>query len=177
MKGELRSATSADLRRTYDVTDRTIQRWNRRGVPRDEGGPGRPNRYCLSEVASWLRSEGLSTIIGATADTIEAGASPEDRAEMADLKKRKLSMEIRKLELAVQKVEGALVDRADVDRANVLRASAFKAALLTLPARLGPVLAPLDSPTDVEGALRDELVEILEDLAAKPVIVTDGDDS
>ncbi len=169
----IRNATAADVRGAFAITDRTLRRWIAKGLPVDRGRPGLPHGYDLEEVAAWVKARGLTDApVNTTA--MATGGTQEQAGEMAELKLRKLRSEARKLGLAVAKIEGALVEREGVTRANVERAIAFRTQLLSLPARLGADLVALEDQVDVEGALRDALEEVLEDLAARPVVVVDG---
>jgi len=119
----------------------------------------------------------LSAAVGENADPDMAGATPEQDKELAELKTKRARLEVRKLELAIAKVEGSLVGREAVERANVLRATAFRVMLLSLPPRLSPVLVALEDQVDIEATLRDALEEVLEDLAARPVVDVDEEDA
>ena len=96
-----------------------------------------------------------------------AGAGrPRDPESIQGLRRQKLALEVRRLEIAVAVDERSKVD---VEAAAAAVAAAFTACrsrLLALPPKIAPVVVALDDVEDVRRVLADAVEEALGELSA-----------
>ena len=85
---------------------------------------------------------------------------------MLQLRRRKLALEVRRLEIGVAVDERTKVDLDAVCAAIAQRNAACRSRLLALPAKLAPIVATLDDAEAVHQVLADAVEEALAELAA-----------
>lgn len=101
-----RSETAADICEQLDIAKSTLEKYVKRGCPHTKGKPGKPNRYDVTEVAAWMRSENLT-----------GNPGQPRRVDSPDLEAARLRKEnamARNWELRNDEAEGRLVDADEV---------------------------------------------------------------
>jgi phage terminase Nu1 subunit (DNA packaging protein) len=135
-----------DLGRLFEVTVRTIWKWNERGMPKEARG-----KFSLLKCVRWWRANILGDIQGET--------------NLAEQKLRFAVARARREELRVSETEGKLINGEQPLswlRGHVTEA---KEAFWTLPRRMAESLACETDSKMIEVALQDEVRRILTDLA------------
>ena len=88
----------------------------------------------------------------------------------------KIARSFREREQAAQaridrmKAEDLLVEKADVERSAYTEARVIRDALMGLPTKIAPLLAPVTDAFELERMLRDALRQVLADCVRAPVI-------
>lgn len=91
---------------------------------------------------------------------------PRDPESIQGLRRQKLALEVRRLEIGVALDEQTKVDVAAVCTVIAQRNAACRSRLLALPAKLAPILATMDDPEAVRQVLADGVEEALAELVA-----------
>lgn len=85
LKNDLSSLKQADIAALFGVTDRTIQRWHERGLPRQ--GDGKGSVYVWADVLAWYVGFVSGSKSGPTTDKDRKLRAEADLAEMAAAEK------------------------------------------------------------------------------------------
>lgn len=145
------------------ISQSTLNRYKAKGCPRTPGGPGRRDRYCPEEMASWMKSEGLDGTPGRPM----SGESDALRAART----RKINAMADWWELQSEIKQGKWAVRAEVERALVQKVIVLRDGLLAI----APTMAePLQHKP--AHAIRTELNRRIGDLLdeyAKPLPLDD----
>jgi len=147
--------SASDLARLFEVTIRTIWKWHERGMPKEGRG-----KFSLLKCVRWWRGNILGDIQGET--------------NLAEQKLRFAVARARREELRVLEQEGKLIDRDEP--LQWLRGHVFEAkeAFLGLPRRMAETLAVENDVKNIEVILREEVRQILTDLAGGKVEIKNG---
>jgi phage terminase Nu1 subunit (DNA packaging protein) len=137
--------TMEEVGKVMDVSERTVQRWKKDGMPVTAEG-----YYDLDAIKAWHDGRGIVD-----------GEETEGKAYW-DEKIRKYRATL--LELDLKKATGELVSREEVERGRIARIIAVKRSFLALPTRLAPVLA-MKEPREIETLLYEAVAEIIDDFA------------
>jgi phage terminase Nu1 subunit (DNA packaging protein) len=144
-----RSATLAELSVITGRSERTLIQDTNSGMPcQERGGDGQPSTYDTAEAITWL--------IARAAARVSATTEEERR--------RLIAAQATKAELDLKVRAGELVNARDFRAGAERAARELREALLAVPPRIAPVLAP-DSPERVQALLQRELEQVLRGLA------------
>lgn len=86
-----------------------------------------------------------------------------------------IARSFRERELAAQariermKLEGLLVEKSDVERAAFTEARMMRDALMGLPTKIAPLLAPVSDAFELERMLREALRKLITDYVLRPI--------
>jgi len=145
--------TMEEVGKIMDVTERTVQRWKREGMPITHEG-----FYDLDAVKAWHDGRGIID-----------GEETEGKAYWDEkIRKYKASL----LELDLKKATAELVSREEVERGRIARIIAVKRSFLALPTRLAPVLA-MREPREIETVLYEAIAEIVDEFAGERNVRTE----
>ena len=136
-----------------EIADRE---WARNTDP-DQQQRGAPEQFEVTQVRA---AESIRT-------------PPPTRAErddpmLVEAKARTERLRADLLEIDLQKARGELIPAADAQRVQFNLARATRNALLALPARLSPLLAPIADAAEIERLLEAEIRKVCAQLAATP---------
>lgn len=132
--------TQEQVARVYGVSVRTIQHWQRDGMP-----VTKDKRYDIREIQQWRQIKRSKR------------QRQNDEGEQADVRYRKAKAELAEMQLYEKR--GELIPRDVVERELVQISLAAKRALLALPRNLAPQLDGLDI-RERESLLRLRIAEI-----------------
>lgn len=110
------------------------------------------------------------------ADVLRAmrGGPSGGTPDLEEARARKLAAEAELAEIAVAKARGALVEIDAVARAVSEEYAATRAKLLSLPSKIGPMVAIETSATACQELIERGIVEALEELSRDGDILADG---
>jgi hypothetical protein len=97
---------------------------------------------------------------------------PPDPESLLQLRRRKLALEVRRLEIGVAVDERTKVDLNAVCAVIAQRNAACRSRLLALSSKLAPLCATLDDPEAIRQVLADGVEEALAELAADADAIT-----
>lgn len=149
-----RTETSADVCDMFEISDRQLQRWVKKGVPHDGGGKGKPRKFNVDEVAAWMRDNNVGT------------DDPDDPDELRAAKIRKENALADKHEIAVEVSRGLLVEAEAVEREWIRIATVIRTKLESLPASVAASLEGR-SAVEIEHVLDDRIREVLTELSQR----------
>lgn len=141
--------TKAELSRQLGVTPKTVYRWIADGMPGGNTGP-----WDIAAIKAWARArrsesarrtEHVGPHAGEWPKEVPRGTSAagvREKMEAATLKWREARAG--KETVALRKLQGELIEKAEVERLLVERALAFKKSLTSLGRRLAPLVAGMD---------------------------------
>lgn len=142
-------STTRETCEVFDISRSALQKWIRKGCPHTKTPEG--NRFDLRAVRDWKQARTPATV----EIRGEQPATPGSLRERTDeAKLEEILARTRKVNLAIARQEGELVDREEADARVTRVAGAFVDLLDGLVARLAPVLAGLDDEQAVELELR-----------------------
>ena len=145
---KFKNMTAPDIAMAFGVDVRTVYRWH------DAGCPRKPNkRFILSEVIAWKVTREVESIL------MDRSAQDPEALERYRLLKGD------QIELDLAQQRGTLVNKAEYDAQHFEAARQVRDTLLSLPARLAPVLAADQSAHSVGQLLFDEMVIALHKLS------------
>jgi len=138
--------TVEELAEAMHVSDRTILRWKKKGMPITEEG-----YYDLEAVRTWNKKRlGLLP-------TTESDGEPYWRKMIAKNRARLLEVQVKKL-------EGKLLSKEEVELREITRIIEAKKVFLALPGIVAPTLA-MKAAEKVETILYKAMNEIIDDFA------------
>ncbi len=140
-----------ELARMFQVTTRTVQRWNERGLPRQ--GEGRAAKYPLERCIVWVRERDREEVLEA--------ARPKDLEE-ARLRKAIADAELAEYEVAERRGETLTVEHFEDLMGSATRR--MDAQLRTLPRRVAPELVGLTTVKAFRAALEDAVAQVRAEL-------------
>lgn len=150
-----RHFTKAELAESLNVSLTTVTNWVRNGCPFvTRGTKGKAWVFDLADVVTWRQERAVEQALGDTSTL-----------SIDEARRRKVSAEAAMMELDLSKRRGEVVEIADVaemvgeDYANV------RAKLLSLPAKLAPVLATESDIAACQGLLEAGISEALDELS------------
>jgi len=146
--------TMEEVGKVMDVTERTVQRWKKEGMPVTHEG-----FYDLDAIKAWHDGRGIVD-----------GEETEGKAYW-DEKIRKYKATL--LELELKKVRSELISRDEVERGRIARIITVKRSFLALPTRLAPVLA-MREPREIETVLYEAIAEIIDEFAGEKNVSTES---
>lgn len=149
IKNPLQLLKQTDLMALFGVTDRTIQLWHAKGLPRT--GEGRGCTYAWAQVLPWY----VAYISGSGKD--DRGVSDRDRLVRAQAN-------LAEMELAER--AGLLVRTEDVRASAEEVLSRVRAKLLAIPNRVAGRMTGEETREQRQELLRDEVHQALAELAA-----------
>ena len=150
IKERLSKMKQADLMALFNVSDRTIQRWHDKDLPRHGSGVG--CYYVWAEVLPWY----LAFVSG----------SKKPGEDISD-KERKLKAEADLAEMEAAKEAGQLLDAIEVQQAWEGFLSRLKVNLDGLPDRAAPLIEDGMNLAEKVAAIRRELNSVRRDLVAE----------
>jgi len=144
----------------YHKTRRTIINWAARGMPEDPAG------YDLVAIGEWALKEGLIVDRGLIPGGNGAGGeSGEDEksgdGSLAELRARKLTLDIEKQEREQAIAEGRLIDREAEEGKKRAQIEEMKKVLYAIPPKVAPQVAMVE-PREAEAILTEVITEALE---------------
>lgn len=138
--------TLEELAEVMNVSERTIFRWKKEGMPVTKEG-----FYDLEEISEWYKTK--------------VGLIPADESEGKFYwQELILKCKARLLEIEVAKAQGELMPRQEVEQGWAMRVSAVRAEFTALPDRVAPILA-MKEPREIKKLLLDAIVEITDEFA------------
>ena len=143
-KKKLAVKTVKELARLMYVTERTILRWKKRGMPPKEDG-----FYDLEAVRTWHKK-----MLGRIR-TNRSDGEPYWREMIA--KNRALLLEVK-----LKKLEGKLVPKENVEMRDRMRILEAKNIFFVLPKKIAPMLV-MKSQEEIEVVLYKAIREIIND--------------
>lgn len=138
-----------EIARAFDVHPLTVSRWKKAGMPCNKDGT-----YNLPACINWVVERAKAR------DEAASDAADETSKWLAEYRKERAML----ARLERQAKEGALIHRDEALRWVAQLVTEAKAALLSVPRRLAPVLCGME-PRDIEESIRQELHAALRKLA------------
>ena len=135
--------TQKEAAKYSGVSERTIRRWVKAGMPRTEAG-----RYIKAMLDFYKDNEGNQPT--------EAKA----KGQLADVEYKDAKAKLMQMELEVK--QGKLVPAADIEAGRVNRILAVKRALLGLGRKLAPQLAKIRDERKVQKIINAEVRDMIE---------------
>lgn len=144
-----RIVNQRELSEILGITAKSLSLWQKDGMPVAlETENGLSNQYDTEQVIAWY-----------VAREVAKGAKETEKDRLARLQGDKIELEI-----AEKRHE--LVPASEIEPAWVSMVLATRQALLSLPARVAPLLAQLDGADPIRELLREEIEDALTQLAA-----------
>jgi len=138
--------TLEELAEVMNVSERTIFRWKKEGMPVTKEG-----FYDLEEISEWYKTK--------------VGLIPADESEGKFYwQELILKCKARLLEIEVAKAQGELMPRQEVEQGWAMRVAAVRAEFTALPDRVAPILA-MKEPREIKKLLLDAIIEITDEFA------------
>jgi len=134
---------------------------------RDLGGEGRVPRLANGRFRAVEAVPAYCSINRPAAGRAAAGGA-EAAGALDEARVRLLTAQAEAREMLNEQMRGDAVLVEDMEAAVGALVASTRAKLLALPAKLGPVLAPIADPMEVMGRLRAALYEALAEMAAGP---------
>ena len=151
VSGRGKIVSQAEMAEIAGVSSPTMRAWRRAGCPvESEGGSGRASLFNTMLVIKWR--EALAA--GETADV-----------DLAEGRRRKIVAEAMLREIEVATAQGHLLPRADVHLAVTGSFARVRSRLLSLPAKLAPLVLGLGSLAAIQEKLSNAVNEALAELA------------
>jgi phage terminase Nu1 subunit (DNA packaging protein) len=145
--------TLIDGRIDPEIADRE---WARNTDP-DQQQRGAPEQFEVTQQR-----------VQASAQQPSAGERDPGDPMLVEAKARTEKLRADLLEIEIREKRGELVDADQVRRVQFNLARSTRNALLALPARLAPLLAPIGDASEVERHLEAEIRKICQQLASTP---------
>lgn len=157
---------ATDLARLLGISDRRVRELRDQGVIPDNGkGQYRALDAVPAYCAHMRPSQGRAA----------AGGVDEDLDLTAE-RARKAKEEADRLEMLNAQMRGRLLNREDVDAAVAAAFARVRARLISIPAKVAPVITTMETPAEAQAALRDAIYEALRELSETTVTDLGGDD-
>lgn len=150
IKSDLSALKQADLMALFGVTDRTIQLWHAKGLPRN--GEGRGCTYVWKECLPWYVAYVSGSKGGAEAGSDRARREKAE-ADMAEMEARKMA--------------GELLERKPAILAWINFLGRLKDNLLGYSGRVAPRLEDGMVLAEREAVLNREMHQVLRDVVAE----------
>ncbi|PCJ13811.1 MAG: hypothetical protein COB04_16115 [Gammaproteobacteria bacterium] len=150
-----REVNKAELADIWGVSLPTIAAWLKKGIPfKQKGGNGKSWIFNTAQVAVW-RDE-------LARESVKAD-KPGESLEGAKLRKASADASIAELELAIKNESVIPMDVAIDQVASEY--AIVRAAVMSLPSRMAPLVAALDDVGKVRTELEKQVTEILAELS------------
>lgn len=153
------TVNAARLARLHGVHVNTITYWINAGCPVKTAGSARARRheFDTAAVVRWLVGRAIEEATAGKAST------PDD-----ELRRRRLAADTSLAEMAAAKKRGELVEVEAVERATAVEYLAIRARLLTVDARVSPLIVGETDERKIRNAIRSEVEDALTELAGDP---------
>ena len=151
----LRRETTAQVMDIFGVSEISIRRWQKLGLPHSERGG--QLFFSAGEISAWLKEH---------PNLNQGPGRPKSKegSKLAAVRLRKESALASKFEIELAQLTGELVFVRDVEEAAASVAGIVRNRLMQLPAAVSPQLVGLDAE-NIETILEGRIVEILRALA------------
>ena len=151
-----RYVTMSELAEVSGRSKTAIQGWLRRGCPVLEiGGGGKHYKFDLGEVIPWLEARARETALG-NLSTLN----------IEDGRRRKVVAEAGIAEFDLAQRLGELVTIEDTAKIVADDYARVRARLLSLPSKIAPMIATLETPEECKDVVEGAICEALAELAA-----------
>lgn len=154
-----RKQTTTQVAESLEVDPKTVRGWIKKGCPATKpAGPGKSWMLDETEVAAWLKSEGMSGKPGRP-----AGAGSE---QLDDARLRKESAMADNWELRNAQARGDLLERAEVETTAKEQVRAVRSRLMSVGATLASQLEHR-SAAEMQGLIDQHMRSVCEAFAAE----------
>lgn len=138
--------TFEELAEVMNVSQRTLFRWKREGMPITKEG-----YYDLEKIAEWYKTK--------------VGFIPADEGEGKFYwQETILKCKARLLEMEVAKAQAELMPRKEIEQGWAMQVAAVRAEFTALPDRIAPRLA-MKEPREIKTLLLEAIIEITDEFA------------
>jgi phage terminase Nu1 subunit (DNA packaging protein) len=144
--------TQDDIAKAFDVTERTVRRWIRDGMPVAQDGS-----YSLLDIKEWRERRSKKG---------SKKTKPED-ADQPNWESRFRRAKALKAELDYKRAHGELISVEEVEAGRVERILVVKKALLGFPKQVAPQLAGL-GPREIQTILDQRIREVIAKFSGQP---------
>lgn len=154
----------ADMAKLCSTPIDTVRKWPSQGCPLERrvvNGTARP-MFNPTAVKEWLAARGGVKGRGRPSALDGAAGDVKERLALAELRKKLAQAERAEMDLAARK--GKLLDAGEVEQGRLARIAIAKATLLSLPARVAPVLEGRGA-REIEAELDAEMRRVLEEFS------------
>jgi phage terminase Nu1 subunit (DNA packaging protein) len=153
-----RDKTTEEICEIHDVERKTVQQWQKKGLPFTKSKSNKPNMFDAGEVAAFLRDNGLTGEIGRPTGPMSD--------QMAAAKLRKLNADADIYEMNRDQKKGLLVEKSENEKANTTKFTVIRNKLMAMPSAVAPSIVGLDAP-EIEREIEQRIREILTELSRK----------
>ncbi|MBP7571563.1 MAG: hypothetical protein KBA95_15995 [Acidobacteria bacterium] len=162
-----RGYTDAGAAGALGVDERTVRRWRNRGWVVNGPDGHLDVRATLARVAA-----DRDPTLGGKPDRMAGGATPVsgDGARLLKARAMRETLQAKLLQMAVEREEGRMIDRATAERVYFDIFHEAKTRLEALPERVAPSLVGQTDVRVIRGILRDEVEATLLGIASIPVV-------
>jgi len=154
------------------VDERTVRRWRNKGWVVNQPDGHLDVRATLARVAA-----DRDPTLGGPPDRLAGGAAPAsgDGARLLKARAMRETLQAKLLQMAVEREEGRMIDRATAERVYYDIFHAAKTQLEAMPDRIAPSLVGQTDVRMIRGVLRDEVEATLAAIVKAPAVAAEGD--